>query len=159
MSLSAKVETVGGKERAIGQALLVTGQKERNGYRWQKNAGAYPLGSPLIPNASLLYRGPRHGHIFKERLENHGEIISSVISPALNQLFSAFLQEETRDRGWNSWRNTMKPVSCLTRYFQPRLEFLPKGGGGYGGKGSGEACSETLHSEASKKLHCGPYHP
>lgn len=36
----------------------------------------------------------------------------------------------------------MKPGSCLTIYFQPTLEFLPKGGGD-GAMGPGEVCSVT----------------
>lgn len=98
-----------------------------------ENAAAHPLGAPVTLNASFSYRGPGHGHIFKERLENHSEIIPGVVPPALDQLFSSFLPEETRDRGRNSWRNTMKPVSCLTVHFQPTLEFLYQGGDGENG--------------------------
>lgn len=98
-----------------------------------ENAAAHPLEAPVTLNASFSYRGPWHGHIFKERLENHSEIIPGVIAPTLDQLFSSFLPEETRDRGWNSWRNTMKPVSCLTVHFQTTLEFLHQGGDGENG--------------------------
>lgn len=36
MKLDIKVETVRGKERAVGYAFLVTGQKGRSRYRCQK---------------------------------------------------------------------------------------------------------------------------
>jgi hypothetical protein len=64
MSLGIKVETVRGKERLVGHALLVTRQKGRGKYRCQKTQ-LLTLGAPLILNASFLYRGPWHGHIFK----------------------------------------------------------------------------------------------
>lgn len=71
--------------------------------------------TPIL-NAPFLYRGPWHGHIFKEGLENHSEIILGVIASALNQFFSFFLQEEM-ETGVGIVRKTVTPVLSLTTYF------------------------------------------